>query len=178
MGQSVYCLTQNYQLVKKLRYFNYVAKAIAVLLPLLFVSLLRVPAVQNNTDAFIALADLPSKQQYHACIFSLTISNTRRSVVMHWTRWYHHARHLGSLYLYTESAAALRPRTVRLDGSPLGAKKRPNADILAPMVQIHIRPLGHDALLRRLSQTRVSKLPTQCLVAHTLTTRQLLVSSK
>ncbi|KAK8112950.1 hypothetical protein PG984_013476 [Apiospora sp. TS-2023a] len=59
LGQSVYGLTQKYHMVKKLKFFNYVAKAIAVLLPLLLVSLLRAPAVQNNTAAFIALADLP-----------------------------------------------------------------------------------------------------------------------
>ncbi|KAK7911529.1 hypothetical protein PG985_014010 [Apiospora marii] len=59
LGQSVYGLTQKYHWVNKLRYFNYVAKAISVLLPLLFVSLLRAPAVQNNTSAFIALANLP-----------------------------------------------------------------------------------------------------------------------
>ncbi|KAK8063675.1 hypothetical protein PG996_008327, partial [Apiospora saccharicola] len=59
LGQSVYGLTQKYHLATKLRYFNYVSKAIAVLLPLLLVSLLRAPAAQNNTTAFIALADLP-----------------------------------------------------------------------------------------------------------------------
>ncbi|KAK8078916.1 hypothetical protein PG994_002723 [Apiospora phragmitis] len=59
LGQSVYGLTQKYHLMKKLKYFNYAAKASAVLLPLLLVALLRAPAVQNNTAAFVALADLP-----------------------------------------------------------------------------------------------------------------------
>ncbi|KAK6836454.1 kinase- mitochondrial [Apiospora arundinis] len=59
LGQSVYGLTQKYRLEMKLQYFNLAAKAIAVLLPLLLVALLRAPAIQNDTAASIALADLP-----------------------------------------------------------------------------------------------------------------------
>ncbi|KAK7959778.1 uncharacterized protein PG986_004632 [Apiospora aurea] len=59
LGQSVYGLTQKYHLATKLRDFNYAAKVIAVLLPLIFVACLRAPAVQANKTAFTVLASLP-----------------------------------------------------------------------------------------------------------------------
>jgi hypothetical protein len=61
LAQSVYGLSAKPHLRQALRRINSAGKAIAVLLPLITILLLRAPAIQKVFVVFILLADLPCK---------------------------------------------------------------------------------------------------------------------